>query len=343
MASDSRTLILSQDYELFFLNSGSVEHCLVEPCNAMLATAGRIGLPITFFVDIGMVLCMQRYADKHRAVARMVDEVRTHIESLFRAGHEIALHVHPHWEDTVWRDERWDFTGSRYKLDDFSADEILEIFRLYAGCLADITGEMPASYRAGGFCIEPFGQLSDALTELGITIDSSVVPGLALNSGAKGFDFRHAPDREWWSFDDSPLRPIEGGRFLELPISARQLPFTYYWGRMIGKLRGTQQAAVFGDGNFMGVGVPEILRRLAGFGRMAEMSVDDPKIGNISVEHIRQSRRRLWQFMGHPKLSSMRALGILEEIVNEMKFDRFETISSAAALIRSGELGPGQD
>ena len=130
----------------------------------------------TFFVDAGMLLAMQRHALSEPELGRMLSKVQRHIESLANAGHEIALHAHPHWEDTRWISGRWVFGGTRYQLKQFKSDEIARIFREYSDSLAELSGQRPASYRAGGFCIEPFSALAPVLTDIGITVDSSVVP-----------------------------------------------------------------------------------------------------------------------------------------------------------------------
>ena len=107
MASESPILVLSLDYELFFGKSGSVQRCLVDPCDALAVTAKETGLEITLFVDAGMILCMQRESASSPAVSKMADQVRDHVTSLAAQGFEIALHVHPHWEESRWTNGAW--------------------------------------------------------------------------------------------------------------------------------------------------------------------------------------------------------------------------------------------
>ena len=335
-----RTLVLSLDYELFFGRSGSIERCLVEPCEALDAVARQLGLKLSFFVDAGMILCMQRHAPSRPAVARMASQVRRHVAVLAAAGHEIALHVHPHWEDTAWGDDGWDFSRTRYGLRDFSAMEISSIFAAYTACLAELAGQRPAAYRAGGFCVTPFGPLATALVEAGINIDSSVVPGAALQDADKGFDFRDAPGAEWWRFEDSPTQPRADGSFLELPVTPQWLPLHYYWGRLAQRGRGPDATPTFGDGMSKGIGVREIARRLAGLSRIAEMSIDHPKFHSLLALEPGTSGRRLWHVMGHPKLLSRHSLEALGIFVERMRFTAHETVASAAARIRAGGISP---
>jgi len=335
--ADTPILILSQDYELFFQESGTIEKCLFEPCDALLKFAADHGVKFTFFVDAGMLLAMQRYAKSRAKIAQTLSKVQRHIESLAAAGHEIALHVHPHWEDTRWIDGRWVFAGTRYQLQEFDGDDVIRIFRQYSESLAALSGQRPTSFRAGGFCVEPFSALAPALTEVGIAVDSSVVPGATLRDPDKGFDFASAPRWDWWRFDTTPVLAKTDGGFLEIPITPMRLPVFYYWSRLVDRVAGNIVSQKFGDGTSKAIGRAEVLRRLAGMNRIAELSIDDPKARHLLTDQNLQSTRGIWHLMGHPKLLSSRALKILEQFIGEMGIQRSETIAAVASLILSYE------
>jgi hypothetical protein len=69
-----------------------------------LDTATTLDLKNTLFVGAGMIVCMERFAASSRAVARMMAQVKNHVAMLAAVGHAIALHVHPHWQDSHWHD-----------------------------------------------------------------------------------------------------------------------------------------------------------------------------------------------------------------------------------------------
>jgi len=328
-------LVLSQDYELFFHRSGTVENCLFAPCDALMQFASIQGLKVTFFVDAGMLLAMERVGSKDRELSGVLSKVQRHIESIAKAGHEIALHIHPHWEDSRSVNGRWEFGGTRYQLQDFADDEVTRIVNDYSACLASLAGKAPTSYRAGGFCIEPFPHLGAVLAENGITIDSSIVPGAILRDADKGFDFGGVPDQGWWSFDSSPLQPVENGRFIEIPITPQKLPLLYYWQRLVRRLTGSTASGSFGDGTSKAIGRAEVLRRLAGLSRVAELSIDDAKASHLMTSRNLKQKRRIWHIMGHPKLASPRALDILARFIHARGIERFQTVSELASLIRS--------
>lgn len=335
---DIPVLVVSQDYELFFHRSGSIEKCLLEPCELLLDFANKTDIRITFFVDAGMLCRMQNLAPTNPSIERDLSRVKRHLESVAAKGHEIGLHVHPHWEDTRWQNEAWDFSDSRYRLDEFPDAEIAEIVSRYTAALNELCDGSVTTYRAGGFCIEPFSQVRDALLKEGITVDSSVVPGARLDDDAKGFDFSKVPDVSWWQFSESPRTPSSDGEFLEIPITPQVLPFFHYWGRAVDRVLGRQPAAVLGDGMSKAIGREEIVRRLSGRGRTSELSIDAPKARRLGNSSISRQRRDIWQVMGHPKLLGSPSIASLEAFVDQMSVQRFETLAGLARAIRAGEL-----
>jgi hypothetical protein len=332
---NARTFILSQDYELFVHRSGSVERCLYAPSDLLSDFAASKGIPLTFFVDAGMLVKMQELAGKSREIARQHTHICRHLESLHSRGHELALHVHPHWQDTRLENEQWSFGQTRYSVKEFSDQETVAIFREYAESLANIAGEMPTSYRAGGFCVEPWQRVRAALEDIGIFTDSSVVNGALLRDPVKGFDFRSAPQKPFWFFEDSPYKEDVNGRFCEIAIQPVKISRFYYWRRLWRRLKGREAHGVYGDGQSMAIGPAEVIIRLAGLSRIVELSIDGPKSEFLSRATRHPFSKNVVHAIGHPKLLSERSLIALEAFLGQVKFSHFETVSSFARKIRS--------
>jgi hypothetical protein len=309
--------ILSLDYELFFGKSGSYEECLFEPCSLVDDFCRKHAIKVTYFVDAGMLVRLRELADSDNALGRAYDAVRRHVQSLANQGHEIGLHVHPHWEDTRWRNGEWDFSGTRYRLDQFDPSEAHRIVVDYAAELQELMTQPLESYRAGGFCIEPFDILRDALLEVGITVDSSVVPGASLLDEEKGFDFSVAPDRSAWTFDGSPLQPAPAGGFVEVPITPLRLPFLHYWGRLADRLLPRPSTAGATAGRSKAIGRREILRRLSGRSNISELSIDHAKAEHLPRSAETKRSRTVWHTMGHPKLIRKESLSALEAFLGD--------------------------
>ena len=337
---DLPLLVVSQDYELFFLSSGTVEKCLLEPCDLLLDFAAKKSIRVTFFVDAGMLCRMRQLAPSEPRVARQFDRVRTHLEQIVAAGHELGLHVHPHWQDTQYRDGAWQFPATRYQLRDFSDAEIAEIFRTYTNALRELSDDV-TSYRAGGFCIEPFARIRDALAENGLFVDSSIVPGAKLVDEQKGFDFSEAPDTAWWRFSDSPALPDPEGRFTEVAITPLRLPASHYWGRLANRVLGFNRSDALGDGTSKPIGAVEIVRRLAGRGQVSELSIDAPKARHLLSRQVRSQRRQFWQVMGHPKLLGPSSFESLRRFIERNDIRCTMTVGEFAATVDTRESPQG--
>ncbi len=338
---DLPVLVISQDYELFFQHSGSIEKCLIEPSNLLTDFAEKSGIRITFFIDAGMLCRMEQLASTNTTIEKELSRIKRHIESLHDKGHEIGLHVHPHWEDTRWTGDAWDFSDTRYQLREFSAPDVIDIVSRYTLALKDLCDGAVTTFRAGGFCVEPFDMLRDVLLDNGITIDSSVVPGALLKDDDKGFDFRGVPDVPWWRFSRSPVYPNSMGEFLEIPITPLVLPVWHYWGRAFDKILKRQPVGASGDGLSKALGCREIIRRLSGAGRVSELSIDAAKASQLMSPRVATKERDVWQVMGHPKLLGKPSIEKLQKFISWNKIQRFESVSGLAAAFRAGELPAG--
>ena len=176
------------------------------------------------------------------------------------------------------------------------------------------------------------------LKELGVTVESSVVPGALLVDPEKGFDFSALPDKPWWFFEQTPSQPAPAGEFLEVAVTPYTVSRLFYWGRLFDRLSGGQQSQKFGDGVSKAIGRKEILRRLAGGSRTSELSIDDAKAGYLSETPVACRQRDLWHLMGHPKLLSERSLQSLEHFMAAAGIRRSISLKEVAGEIRAEHL-----
>ena len=208
-------LIVALDHELYFgAAPGSIERCLLEPVDALLTETAAKGFKLTLFVDAGMLPKL-----KQQPGGKEYSRVAEHLRSLYRSGHDVQLHIHPHWEDSTITDGVAQFDTTRYRLHDFTPKAINEVVRDYKAELEHVIEAPVTAYRAGGWCIQPFAAIAEALAQNGVTIDSTVYSGGVSQDTGREFDFRHAPDLDHWRFEEDPGKPQADGRFLELPIT----------------------------------------------------------------------------------------------------------------------------
>lgn len=218
------------DYELYFGHpTGSAAQCMLAPTDALLDMARRHRVPMTFFVDCGYLLRLREQKEKYASLRPEYDAVSRQMERIVREGSEVQLHIHPHWEDSFYDGRDWRMNVSRYKLADFSKPEAAEIIGTYKKTLEEISGQAVRAYRAGGWCMQPFTHIADALKQNGIVVESSVFKGGYYHSGLYAYDFRHCPGGTRWRFEDDPCKAVPGGHFVELPISNYTLWPAFFW------------------------------------------------------------------------------------------------------------------
>lgn len=317
-------LILSLDYELYFgAQHGTPQRCLVEPTQALLKVTGRAGARLALFVDAGYLCKLAEHAPRDGAARREFDVVRGHLDWLARAGHEIQLHIHPHWEDTQRTAAGWRFDLRRYALHRFRPSEILDIVTRYTRALAEFA--KPLAYRAGGWVIQPFAPLAPALRANGIRLDSTVFPGGHTQDSTQALDFRGSPDRDYWRFETDPLTPVSRGYFTEVPIASMRVSPIAYWTLAARKLAGGKRQRSWGNGASIALGRRDVAAKLLARTTSA-VSIDGPKAGWLERayrEHKARGRDCM-VVMGHPKALTPYSLDCLERL-----FERHRDITPA--------------
>jgi len=246
-------IYITLDYELFFgAKSGSVENCIIKPTEALLAIVNPYDIKFTCFVDVGYLVKLEEQKKEHPQLQEDYKKVTRQIKELSDNGHGIELHIHPHWEDSHFNGTDWVFDTSRYKLADFSSDEIKRIVTQYTETLTRISGKPPEAYRAGGWSAQPFAEIGKALLKNNITIDSTVFPKGYYNSPDQYYDFRTIEQyKTKYRFSESLVEENHNGKFKEIPISSYTVSPFFFWKFAYHKLKKQEKHRPFGDGAAM--------------------------------------------------------------------------------------------
>ena len=154
---------------------------------------------------------------------------------MVKRGHDIQLHLHPHWLDAEFKNNKWNFTYDRFKLHNLSTENNQNDINTILGCvtiskrLMEDTirkvnpGYKVTTFRAGGYILEPFDKLKYALLKNDIKIDSSVCPELYNPRMISFYDFRSYPKQSKYYFDSTPKIITDNGKFIEIPITTIRL------------------------------------------------------------------------------------------------------------------------
>jgi peptidoglycan/xylan/chitin deacetylase (PgdA/CDA1 family) len=324
-------VLLTLDYEVFFgPRTGQVARTLIEPTEALLRIARRYGVKLVFFVDAGYILRLRAEMAEHAPLRAEHDAVCKQVRALARAGHEIQLHIHPHWEDARWEAGRWRLEGTRYALQSFDSANVADIIRRYAGVLRELAGSEAAfAYRAGGWVIQPFEKLREPLVEAGVRIDSTVYAGGRSRSAIQPFDFRAAPAKSRWRFDADPVVEDAAGRLLEVPIASHPLSPLFFLRFACARKLGGARHRAFGDGKAIPMDRADLLRKLT-LPSASVVSMDGYKASFLAAAARDYRARGMEDFVviGHPKALTPYSLDMLDQFLAQGVAREVVTFSS---------------
>lgn len=321
-------ILLTLDYELYFGETGTANKCLIEPTNALLAISKKHNAPMTYFVDAGYLWRMQEEISRFPELKNEQEKVLEQLQTMLAEGNEIALHIHPHWEDSYYSSNGWVMDVSRYKLADFSEADIEDIFSRYKSCLENITKTRIQVYRAGGWCLQPFSKVKSAFLKNGLKVDSTVYFGGYNDNNTYFYDFRNAPQKDRYTFSDNLVEEDPNGEFLEYPIASEVIhPFFFWclfiWGRLLPK-----RHKGIGDG--FPVSVKGFRKKV-----LTEKSRHCLSLDGYFANRLKRKARELSKkgqhnmvVIGHPKACTLYSLEQLEKFVSKAsKNNNFTTFN----------------
>jgi len=296
-------VFLTYDYELFFgTNPGTVQNCMLAPTQLLMDLAARHKVLLNFFVDAGHLLSLKRLSPQKPKLQKEYDLIRAQLEQMQGAGHNMQLHIHPHWEDAHHNGSNWVFNTNRFKLDDFSQEQVLQIVTQYAQALQENVADEVIAYRAGAWLIQPFDKIGPALKKNNIWIDSTIFSGGISQLSQRFYNFSQSPKEETWQFESNPIVAQENGYFLELPISHVEYSPVYYWQMAYYRLFGGREHQKSGNGTSLPADLGFYFKKLFGRSR-GVVNTDEFKSSYLlkAFKLYEAQKRNLFVTIGHPK------------------------------------------
>jgi hypothetical protein len=213
-----QTILLTFDYELPLggvLNN--YEESLFLPSDQLMKTASKMDVPLVFFVDI---LCYIQF--KNNRLDPFCDRFKQQVQQMILDGHDVQLHLHPHWLKTDIKENQF-VTDAPFSLSDYTDQEIRFFIQTGVETLNLMGQEVQNDYhctafRAGGY---NFGNkqslIVDLLYQYGIRYDASIAKGYYFKSDRSIVDYRVCPTQPHWF-----LQGInQDHQILEIPIGSK--------------------------------------------------------------------------------------------------------------------------
>ena len=215
-------LFLTFDYELPLGGwTVSPEAALIEPTWQLLSLCKKLEIHAVFFVD---VLSFIRFRELGNDAFEQ--SAREQLTEMVKQGHDIQLHLHPHWftssfENGIYRPSK------DFRLADFNEKEITDMVVQGIDYLNDVAKQVNPDYtclafRAGGFNLENSSLIFKILTENNIQIDSSLCHGYYFASDISTINYSDLPNQSNWFFTHGKYNvPTDSGMY-EIPIAGKK-------------------------------------------------------------------------------------------------------------------------
>ncbi len=200
---------------------------LFQPTQTLFDVADELGVKITLFTD---VLCAIKFKEWDHAGYYLpyVEQIKSAVTK----GHDVQLHLHPHWLTSTFSGNKFS-PSDDYSLTDFVVEkngyDINRIIKDGVDFLNDTLKPSFLNYscnafRAGGYNLGDELSRSVILTALykhGIRYDSSIAKGYYFNSKISEVDYRHVPSKcNWFLSLDGQLNKESNNTILEIPIAS---------------------------------------------------------------------------------------------------------------------------
>jgi hypothetical protein len=220
-------LLLTFDYELPLGGiAKSFRHSLFDPTEKLLELADSMNIPIVLFADILSAVKFKTWDNDGFYMP-----FKSQLSEALKRGHDVQLHIHPHWLNTKFEDGKF-LTSEKYLLSDFESnsypDNIEGIVELaYKSlseiCIEALPGYKCIAFRAGGYCLQPkTDMILTALYNNGIRFDSSISRGYYFKSDMSFVDFRHIVDKPNWTLPLNGNLLIDADKgIMEIPIASK--------------------------------------------------------------------------------------------------------------------------
>jgi hypothetical protein len=310
--------------------STSYKEAIFDPTDNILALAAETGIKINLFTDI---LC-NNFFKKHGEFD-FCGLYESQLQKTLRYGHDVQLHIHPHWINSGFQNKIFE-PSSSYKLSDFKDGAypdniygIIEqgILNIDKICRPVKNDYQCIAYRAGGYNLEPETELIlSALFQLGIRIDSSIAKGLYFKTDYSHVDYKKMPeDCNWYISPKGNIRHAGKDGIFEIPIATIKAGLRTNLLHTLRKAKYKKRAFYSGKTIYAGkMKLIDKLRfvfsvRMLGFDLHTLSSGDLMKILEHNVRRYSSGKEIILSTVSHPKNMGPYSLKLMKEFVDKTR------------------------
>ncbi|MEI7595137.1 MAG: hypothetical protein WCK02_05265 [Bacteroidota bacterium] len=334
-------VLLSFDHELplggLYKN---YDEALFNPTKAIIDLANKLGVRINLFSDILSAQFFKKNND-----FEFCDGYLKQLHHALNTGHDVQLHIHPHWIKSSYIDGKY-IPANFFKLADYKDENyplnIEGIIENGINYLTDICIKAKPSYkciayRAGGFNFEPeTSRILNSLLNNGILIESSIVKGFYYKSKHSLINFKNMPKQSnWYISPNEPINiPMNDGLF-EIPIASKPAGLYTNITHIINKHLHKDRAFITGQSIHSGkVNILNKLKfvfsvRTLGFDVYTLSSADLINILDYNVKGIKNQEEIILSTVSHPRNMGPHSIKLMNDFINKAreKYSDIEFVS----------------
>lgn len=324
-------ILLTLDYELFLgSKTGSVQACLINPMNQIIHQC-KTEVKLTLFVDASYLYRLNQYKGIFPQLESEYETIKKHLKELSAEGHDIQLHIHPHWATSTFDGTEWHLDYERYKLCDLNKNAATQLFIDSKHLLDEIIGKETKIFRAGGFSAQPTSLLTSLFEKTDITADCSVCPGMTYDSLYQKYNYKLVSGiKSIYRFKEDICKEDYSGRFREIPITTAKVSPLFNWKYAISRILKSPKHHLIGDGQGIKATHESIFDRLF-HKTTCILTIDGIKISLLPKQYTALKKSGLDNMcvIGHPKLATPYSIDKLGKFIQKVheNGDRFITIS----------------
>ena len=226
-----KSIILTLDYELYGNGTGDVFKHIIEPTEKILSIARKYNARLTFFFEVIEYWKLKEEWEKGNNMGYVDDPIKAmerQLQSAYKEGHDIQLHLHPQWIDAKYENGQWTVNLNEWRLGDYKKEGEFSLINLLSkgkASIESIIHEIDRNYRcttlrAGGYNIQPSHEIVKAMKKAGLMIDSSIYPGGKETGSLSNYDYSNiSMDLDKWE-TGSELEKQGHSQIFEYPIVA---------------------------------------------------------------------------------------------------------------------------
>jgi hypothetical protein len=186
-------LVLTDDWELRGDGSGDMRQIQFESLRHVAQIYEDAGFRGSFNAEVMQQLYHRSEGQRHPHLLELAQQWDDLLRQTFAHGHDVQLHMHPQWHAARYTDGHWHLP-SDWMLGNHPAPRIQQMLRDCKAYLEDLLRPIDASYqcisfRAGTWALVSGADTLPALIDAGITIDTSIAPGLVKSDDDVDVDY----------------------------------------------------------------------------------------------------------------------------------------------------------